>query len=430
MTISSNVKPIDWSNIDISNFDNIQYDKPSMIGSVTSEGFAAGLSSVSPDISLADNALENVESALSSANDAIMEYAIGYYNAGLSEAGEWTNLNRFMGSLQIQTLPDFLSDAFFEESTKAAKWNVSIDGSKIQQASDRETEKKPYYASSEPRTSRKVLNNVLEELISSGPDAMSNMFDVFFLIGTSYSTAKTLGLLEEMNDEIAYDTKEFAYPVLLSSRVLSIDIPSSCIDTYDDELPVGKLVKGSSSLGFDNKSSFSYRLDSDLLTYDMLSQLSLTSLQTLADSSIKEGVDVPFSFIRSATARKTSDKSDAGALHIIVKRSVTAPHHHQLSESKKNGIYGFDDVYTPLGPTWEDSRWDNTDMASVSANSRYLNDWFVFENVKLLGSDDGISLDRETPNSIEHNVEFIFRRLLRYNQQTSTFESLGGDANG
>ncbi len=58
MTVSSNVKPLDWSNIDVSSFDNIQYDAPSMIGSVASEGFAVGLSSVNPDFSEVEEAID------------------------------------------------------------------------------------------------------------------------------------------------------------------------------------------------------------------------------------------------------------------------------------------------------------------------------------------------------------------------------------
>ncbi len=58
MSVSSNVKPLDWSNIDVSSFDNIQYDTPSMIGPVASESLAVGLSSINPDFSGVEEAID------------------------------------------------------------------------------------------------------------------------------------------------------------------------------------------------------------------------------------------------------------------------------------------------------------------------------------------------------------------------------------
>lgn len=406
MTISSNAQPVDWENLSAS-FSNIDFEKPEDIGYAGSLGIATagailGYSLASPAAEPVASFLEDVNKyGLDPANDSI-RWVIDQANDGLSWLGDVSKLPNFFSSFTIQTLPDWLFDRKFEEIKKATNWIWPKSSSKKKSQA----------------STRKVLNDALEALISQGPDAMSNMFDVFFLIGADYKTAKAIALPDDYKE--GYDLREFTYPILLSSRILSIDIPSRSISTYKDKLPIGSLDKPVAAVSFENKSSFSYRIDNDMIAYRAFANLSLTSLAVLENGDIVKGQDIPFSFIRKTARRQSNDE---GKLSIIVKRAMTAPRHHELG-SEKSTLTGEDAVYEPLGPAFKSGAWDNAEMETAGDNSWYLNDWFVFDDVRLLGSGDGFQFERESSGDITHTVEFIFKHLLRYNKQSSTFENL------
>ena len=121
-------------------------------------------------------------------------------------------------------------------------------------------------------------NPAIEAIMRSGPDAMSNMFDVFFVVNNN-----------DFNVFLS-DPEELTYCKMLSSdifatRITGIEIPFSVIQTYQLPFCGDTLSKGTSKYEMKTSSSFSIRADQSLYYIDLFNRIAHTSQQLYNDTS-------------------------------------------------------------------------------------------------------------------------------------------------
>jgi len=240
---------------------------------------------------------------------------------------------------------------------------------------------------------KKFTNKAVQALIDAGPDSMSHMFDVFFYVDQASIGRAGYDASKETD-------KEITNQIILSSRILSIEIPNYLIDEYDEILPVGAIKKGASTVSFENKSSFSFRVDNDFIIKDMFDAYSLTSWKIDSNGTLNSSEPVPYSFARKC------GRSSKGKLTIIVKRATPTP--------ATGNTFVSDNIKKAMGPFFNFDNSTDVSPSEEATMSQYLNDWFVFEDVKILGSDGPISFTRDDANTSSLTEEFIFKRFYRF----------------
>ena len=223
-------------------------------------------------------------------------------------------------------------------------------------------------------------NDYSDDFIKSmnDADAMSNMFDVLFIIQKSDNTKEVL------TDNS--DTKGRLSPLLLSARISNIDIPSKVLESQNIDFLSTTVEKASSGWSASFQSSFTVRADEDLYYNDVLNSLAGTSnydvtqkwLSTYPVEYYIGEIPMAYSYRVYSGVDSAIDNLRLGRYRVNIE--VRRVYNKKLYQTIKN--YKAQDA-------------------------------FVFENVKFLGSGSDIEFNRDSAGTEDLKYDFIFRRCYK-----------------
>lgn len=282
-----------------------------------------------------------------------------------------------------------------------------------------------------PRYKTIVQNNPISGLLSTGADAMQNAFDVFFYYPTagnestqigsfkdrSYAedeslsntldpnspllklVAKITGLSDDGEDSesIIRYFKNLMMPSVFGARVQSITIPQVNISTNSVNF-LNKSISKQGSPNLEQKLSFSIRTDQNLYIIDsfnyMAGQSALLS-GFLDEKNLHEKVkalrSIPNVWSKMRPLQGGYRLSDPGLCLIVKLRNL--------------GQKNIDNIISMTNSQKTISDYTIADN---------LMPYYVFENIKILGSDDAINFSNGSPSMGQTmNIQFIYRRLVK-----------------
>ena len=274
-------------------------------------------------------------------------------------------------------------------------------------------------------------NKEIQVAYETQADAMSNMFDVFFVNFNNMTndSSKDWTIVDNNpfmrlmlakagtdNTSLPYvneDTKKYIKnlynPQVIGVRILSIDIPQLKSNTSDIPFLTRNVTKQNGSVASSHDGSFSIRLDQDLYLADLFQMLSGKKVwktegekqhdrgETWGRSQRQIGIEETGTGSDKTSdtdntnkdAKTSSYHTDNPGMCIIVRVESLAP---SLDSLYSRGIIS-KDSFVPI--------IDNKKMP-----------YFVFEHVKFLGSSDSITFGESAqPSSM--NVKFVFRRMYK-----------------
>lgn len=217
------------------------------------------------------------------------------------------------------------------------------------------------------------MSMAVKAILNSGPDFTSNQFCVYFQIeGKNF--VEDLELFKFINDEF-----------LLNTRIQSIKIPSKKISTYTQEIFSGKFENTEQKIEDDGKSSFVIEMDACL---DFISVINFL-------------VSGDYFFERNAVNTQ-SLKLDAAKLNILVYtgKALEAREHDYEWEYKDNNNYngGFPRKIQR-----------NSFIDKIRNTKEVTHQYFMFEDVKFLGTGEGISFDSSANTMQTKTINFIYK---------------------
>lgn len=215
----------------------------------------------------------------------------------------------------------------------------------------------------------------VKTIINSGPDFTSNQFCIYFQIeGSDDKSFVNKDLFHFINDEF-----------LLNTRIQSIKIPSKKISTYTQEVFSGKFENIEQKIEDDGKSSFVIEMDA------------------LLDIMYAINVLVSGSFLFESNAINTQNRiPEATKLNILVYtgKALEARGHDHFWENSRNNIEsqnGFSNAS------------EHSSFISSIDRSKVTHQYFMFEDVKFLGTSEGISLDSSANTMQTKTINFIYK---------------------
>lgn len=216
------------------------------------------------------------------------------------------------------------------------------------------------------------MSSAVKAILNSGPDFTSNQFCIYFQIeGKNF--VQDLELFNFINDEF-----------LLNTRIQSIKIPSKKISTFTQEVFSGKFENIEQKIEDDGKSSFVIEMDARL---DFISVINFL-------------VSGDYFFERNAVNTQ-SLKLDAAKLNILVytgKALDIRGHDYEWEYKAGNNNGGFQ---------------RNIERDSFINKIRNIKEvthqYFMFEDVKFLGTGEGISFDSSANTMQTKTINFIYK---------------------
>jgi hypothetical protein len=271
-------------------------------------------------------------------------------------------------------------------------------------------------------------NPAIEAIMRSGPDAMSNMFDVFFVVNNN-----------DFNVFLS-DPEELTYRKMLSrdifaTRITGIEIPFSVIQTYQLPFCGDTLSKGTSKYEMKTSSSFSIRADQSLYYIDLFNRIAHTSQQLYNDTSpIITKLQSQYSsvdimnlkmYFNGSIGGCYTYRTMAGAYNnlntftnglrfdIVVRRACfkNMEGNRKFDSIRNKQVDAF--IGENVKEFIDTSSSSPFALQATTDSSNQMDDWFVFEDVKMLGTGDKIKFERESAGPEEITYDFIFKRLYR-----------------
>lgn len=223
------------------------------------------------------------------------------------------------------------------------------------------------------------MSYAVKTIINSGPDFTSNQFCVYFQIEGKKTSFISKDLFYFINDEF-----------LLNTRIQSIRIPSKKISTYTQEVFSGKFENTEQKIEDDGKSSFVVEMDALL---DIM-----CAINALVSGS--------FSF-ESNAINTQNFKSESAKLNILVYtgKALEARGHDYYWENSDNNVLETGKNKNGFSNASEHSSFINR----VKGISPVTHQYFMFEDVKFLGTGEGISLDSSANTMQTKTINFIYK---------------------
>lgn len=216
------------------------------------------------------------------------------------------------------------------------------------------------------------MSSAVKAILNSGPDFTSNQFCVYFQIeGKNF--VEDLELFNFINDEF-----------LLNTRIQSIKIPSKKISTFTQEIFSGKFENIEQKIEDDGKSSFVIEMDARL---DFISVINFL-------------VSGDYFFERNAVNTQ-SLKLDAAKLNILVytgKALDIRGHDYEWEYKAGNNNGGF-----------QRSIERDSFIDKIRNIKEVTHQYFMFEDVKFLGTGEGISFDSSANTMQTKIINFIYK---------------------
>lgn len=285
-----------------------------------------------------------------------------------------------------------------------------------------------------PRITQIVDNSPVVNMLNVGADAMQNAFDAFFYYPAvkdgedtqvgSYDksgsfqsdaaiqeldpsspllklVAKMAGQPDDDQDGLIRHFKNIMMPSVVGTRIQSINIPQMTINTSTVDF-LGKTIAKQDTPELNQKGQFSIRTDQNLYLIDAFNYMAgqsvlvtsfLDDKKSLHDR-IKATSQIPKVWSRMKAFTGGYRLSDPG-LCLIVKLRNLGQKNIDNYRNKFKDYVDYDEMKKQFVPD---------DMMP----------YYVFENIKILGTDDSINFNSGSPSMGQAmNISFIFRRLIR-----------------
>lgn len=244
------------------------------------------------------------------------------------------------------------------------------------------------------------------------PEAMSNMFDVYFVVKGEQGDSFLAPSKNVYIDSLMYSQ-------ILAARIEEIEVPPLTIETQDVSFAGTSLTKGKSTFNTKMSSNISIRGDTNLYYVDIFNELSKTSLGSMfrKDELIQgaiAGSGVNLSSVQHSLERKAFEKpQDIPAFKYITSAIFNNTTFRLTGKASLNNLREGLRLDIIVKRKVLDKYFKTT--PSFKKDER-----FVFEDVRFLGTSDDIKFTRDSPNTQVFNYEFIFKRVYKVDMLADT----------
>jgi hypothetical protein len=219
-------------------------------------------------------------------------------------------------------------------------------------------------------------SKAIQYMMERGPDFMSNCFDIA-LVSTDLDLKRRRVPYIYPEDSYTMTTKAIAV------RVASLEIPLPKTKTYETKFLTHTITRPASSVDWKFQSSLLVDLDEPLFILDMINDaIGQGVVRTAPGSYLNELTAEPRKRNYINTSVNNNTRIDLLVSHISLMRDY---------DSEVVKVTNHPELQWKLQPD-------------------QLPFW-VFEDIKFLGNDGDIKFDRESANTGQMNLPFIFRRV-------------------
>jgi len=238
-----------------------------------------------------------------------------------------------------------------------------------------------------------------------GPDFMKHKFDAFFMWNYIDNDPKSFEeLLSSADTESDWITAYEKYILSrrgFAVRIGQITVPNIINDDYSIPFLETEIRKPKSTKTINNQTSFTLRLDQNLIWLDKINEL----------AGHKNGIDETFPthedyhpYMKAVQANNTSLEWR----HVLKTVAKSWPTH-----SKGMNYNVKDSEFCLVIKMVHLSNWINPNYQQRALP------YFIFENVRILGLSDKLTYEREGESTQEITVNFIFKRCHQLTQELS-----------
>jgi hypothetical protein len=265
-----------------------------------------------------------------------------------------------------------------------------------------------------PTESDKVSNqienthfgNFAKQILIAGTDFTKNFFDTFlFAIKNNGSSSDRKDAFNELANESYKNAKNT--PSLwrtvgmysFTTRVTKVDIPQPKATTFDYNVGQYTIRKIKSEWDYSKKSSLTMRIDGMAYYIDAINLLS----QNGDISTLNNQKEIEHLSFMGFNKKLAENLKDGTRLDLVVR-------HVNL-----NDLYSHNNYLKNAEQSFYKESATQSSMVGM-ANFRPNNDrsmFWVFEDVKFLGWNDGLEFGHTSTGSQELTTDFIYKRLIR-----------------
>lgn len=239
----------------------------------------------------------------------------------------------------------------------------------------------------------------LYQLISSNADWLVDRFTaILFWYETSEHKVDAFKQISDNTIDYKLDGDTAKSKAMLSKegfcvRFGDVTVPQTTNETYEVSVGETSIQKIRSSKSAERKASFTFRLDDNLEWLDFLER----------GAGIKDTIE----------GKRTSQKD------LFEYNFIRSP------SDLKDGISFITRSFS-LGSNTKDRRLclavcpDDYSPTNVLKDRRYARQYYLFEDIKLLGFESGVSYNTESTGPTDATMTFIFKRVRRFDSEGIT----------
>jgi hypothetical protein len=247
----------------------------------------------------------------------------------------------------------------------------------------------------------------IEKMLLSGPDLYSNMFDVIIAWNPKYPLGDNDYLKDSPPAALNAREKLLLSQACLITRFDSINIPTPVKNTFSTPYQMRSIERLASNVNFNRKSHFTINADENLFVLDFT--------QNLAGHTGKlEPFDAADSMIGTlkATATQANVQLMNNNIGFLKEISKTFPWEGRKGQTRQQ--QGLNNQGQGLCIIVKEKFLSNYlyENGILKLNAKKEPYW-IFENVRILGTSDPVKFSRDEVNKHSFTVEFIFRRCYR-----------------
>ncbi len=217
----------------------------------------------------------------------------------------------------------------------------------------------------------------VETINRTGPDFLKHKFTAFLTWNNDTIFFEEYPWLSDYEKKIL-DKKGFAI------RFGSISVPAVRNEEFSIPILETEVRKVASTKEMNNQASFTFRLDENLIWLDKINEL----------SGRKNLIESPSHPYIENDENKRYDEWQK-VLKVISKS--WSPGKRRLKDHRLNLIIRMDHLHDVINP--------NVQVENLP--------YFVFQDIKILGTSDAIAYDRESTSTQEISISFIFKRSFQ-----------------
>lgn len=217
----------------------------------------------------------------------------------------------------------------------------------------------------------------VETINRTGPDFLKHKFTAFLTWNNDTIFFEEYPWLSDYEKKIL-DKKGFAI------RFGSISVPAVRNEEFSIPILETEVRKVASTKEMNNQASFTFRLDENLIWLDKINELS--GRKNLIESSSHPYIE-----------NDENKRYDEWQKVLKVISKSWSPGKRRLKDHRLNLIIRMDHLHDVINP--------NVQVENLP--------YFVFQDIKILGTSDAIAYDRESTSTQEISISFIFKRSFQ-----------------